>query len=143
MVLAKEWVPLALLADEVRKKVAQRLSSVSRPVELVVYGDDGEESKVLLQMARELAEVNNLFTVREESGEPGGSNVKPALGFRDQAGKDPGVRFFGAPSGYEFASLLEDMAELGTGQTQLSAPAIEQLATISQPVTIKVFTTPT
>ena len=54
-----------------------------------------------------------------------------------------GIRFFGAPSGYEFMALIEDIADVSSGKTNLSAQAKEKLHNIRKPVHIQVFTTPT
>jgi len=43
----------------------------------------------------------------------------PATVLLDENGKDYGIKFFGIPSGYEFASLLEDIKLLGTGKERL------------------------
>ncbi|MEM4416962.1 MAG: thioredoxin family protein [Nitrososphaerota archaeon] len=57
--------------------------------------------------------------------------------------REYGIRFFGIPSGYEFATLLEDIVDVSKGVSRLSAQTKERLKTISKPVHIKVFVTPT
>jgi glutaredoxin-like protein len=52
------------------------------------------------------------------------------------------VRYFGVPSGYEFASFVEDVIAVGNREPNLSAEELDQLATVDQPVHIQVFTTP-
>jgi glutaredoxin-like protein len=54
-----------------------------------------------------------------------------------------GIRFFGAPSGYEFMALIEDIGDVSKGKTNLSAQTKEKLNSIRKPVHIQVFTTPT
>ncbi len=54
-----------------------------------------------------------------------------------------GVRYFGIPSGYEFASLIEDILEVSRGSTDLSSDIKSQLDQITQNVHIQVFVTPT
>jgi alkyl hydroperoxide reductase subunit AhpF len=134
-----------LLTDDIRDKIAQRLGTMTRPVTMVVHGDEGnEESDVLLQLTRELAALSeNLSVDQGTAGTAPGSDLFPVLSFRVDGGKDPGVRFYGAPTGYEFSALLEDLVDLGTGKTQLSAAGREKLAAVTQPVVIKVFSTPT
>jgi len=53
------------------------------------------------------------------------------------------VRFFGVPAGYEFSTLVEDLLDVASGQTKLSAATKAQLATLTQPVHLQVFVTPT
>ena len=53
------------------------------------------------------------------------------------------VRFFGLPSGYEFATVLEDMIDVSRRQTRLSDATRERLATLPAPLHLQVFVTPT
>ncbi len=53
------------------------------------------------------------------------------------------VRFFGIPSGYEFASLIEGIADVSRGTTNLSDATRKKLATVEKPIHIQVFVTPT
>ncbi len=61
-------------------------------------------------------------------------------------GRDGGerARFYGAPAGYEFTSLLEDILDVGGGGAPaLPEPVVAALEQIDQPVHIQVFVTPT
>ena len=53
------------------------------------------------------------------------------------------VRYFGIPSGYEFATLVEDIVDVSRGQTDLSPKTKEALAALPADVSIQVFVTPT
>lgn len=57
--------------------------------------------------------------------------------------KDYGIRFYGAPAGYEFSSLIEDIIDVSNRTTSLSEETKESLAQLKQAVHIKVFVTPT
>jgi len=70
-----------------------------------------------------------------------GIDKTPALVFLDGTGRDPGVRFFGAPVGYEFMALLEDLIDISQGQTRLSEAIRSQIKAIDQDVRIQVFST--
>lgn len=52
------------------------------------------------------------------------------------------VRFVGIPAGLEFGTLLEDLVHVSRGTTSLSAASLASLGTISRPVHIQVFVTP-
>lgn len=56
---------------------------------------------------------------------------------------DTRIRFLGAPSGYEFMSLVHAVVLAGSGTSQLSDASRQRLATVERPVTMQVFTTPT
>ena len=53
------------------------------------------------------------------------------------------MRFFGLPSGYEFASLIEDIIDVGAGSSDLPADTVEALRGLQKDVHIQVFVTPT
>jgi len=57
--------------------------------------------------------------------------------------KDSRIRFVGAPSGYEFASLVHAILLAGGHGSALSTKSLEKLAAVDKPVTMQVFTTPT
>ncbi|MBI4302027.1 MAG: thioredoxin family protein [Chloroflexi bacterium] len=57
-----------------------------------------------------------------------------------QAGE---ARYFGIPSGYEFATLVEGIIEASKETTDLSPATKEDLQKIDQDVHIQVFVTPT
>lgn len=66
----------------------------------------------------------------------------PAL-ILEKESVDSGVRFYGIPSGYEFGTLIEDIADLSTGKTKLTEELLQQVEQVQKDVTIKVFVTPT
>jgi thiol-disulfide isomerase/thioredoxin len=53
------------------------------------------------------------------------------------------VRFFGLPSGYELATILEDIADVSRRRTRLSDATRERLAGLTEPLHLQVFVTPT
>ncbi len=57
--------------------------------------------------------------------------------------RDFGIRFYGVPAGYEFASLLGDILDVSSGDSGLSPQSKSALAELQSPVHLQVFTTPT
>ncbi|MDZ4720005.1 MAG: thioredoxin family protein [Roseiflexaceae bacterium] len=55
---------------------------------------------------------------------------------------DYGIRYYGLPSGYEFATLLEAIRIVGTDQAALQPATQAFLATLTQPLHLQVFVTP-
>jgi glutaredoxin-like protein len=54
---------------------------------------------------------------------------------------DYGIRFYGMPAGYEFATLLETMKLVSNRDSGLSSEIKEKLKALNKPVDIKVFVT--
>jgi alkyl hydroperoxide reductase subunit AhpF len=59
------------------------------------------------------------------------------------AERDSRIRFLGAPSGYEFISLVQAVLLVGGRPSSLTDEQRQRLAAVDAPVTMQVFTTPT
>jgi glutaredoxin-like protein len=101
------------------RELLKEVSALSDKIELVVYDFSGDKDKA--------AEY--------------GIDKIPATIIQGQ--KDYGLRFFGIPSGYEYASLIEAILDVSKGKTGLSQKTLEALKTIDKDVHIQVFVTPT
>src|SRR5205807_7715101 len=64
---------------------------------------------------------------------------------QDESGaeRDSRIRFLGAPSGYEFISLVQAILLVGGRPSSLTEASRKRLESVDKPVAIKVFTTPT
>jgi alkyl hydroperoxide reductase subunit AhpF len=56
---------------------------------------------------------------------------------------DSRIRFLGAPSGYEFVSLVQAVLLAGGRASGLSEASRARLAAVDKPIAIQIFTTPT
>lgn len=88
----------------------------------------------------------NLVLDAEKAKQYGVDRV-PALAIvgRDEQGAehDSRIRFVGAPSGYEFISLVQAVLLVGGRPPALSDENRQKLAALAEPMTIQVYTTPT
>jgi len=116
---------------------------------LIVPGRENCEScNDVQQLVEELAElspkvsveVHNFEREREVAQRYDVARV-PALVVA--SGDESRVRYFGAPAGYEFSTLLSDIQALSTHETALSQETRDALAAIPEPIHIQVFVTPT
>jgi alkyl hydroperoxide reductase subunit AhpF len=101
------------------------------------------------QLLREVADVSDKITldvhnVREnpDAGMAYGVSAADVPAFVLRGQNKGSVRYFGIPAGYEFAGFLNDIAEVSTGQTQLSQDSLDKLANLASDVHIRVFVTP-
>jgi alkyl hydroperoxide reductase subunit AhpF len=58
-------------------------------------------------------------------------------------GADTRMRMFGAPTGYEFVSLIEAVLLAGTGNLELEPETVALLEGVTTPMHLQVFSTPT
>ena len=89
-------------------------------------------------------EVN--FVLDKEKGQQYGVDRVPAIALvANGAGepRDSRIRFLGAPSGYEFSSLVHAILLVGGRASGLTEANRQKLSTLTQPIAMQVFTTPT
>jgi len=144
---------MPLIPEKERRLVAEDLEAeLSRPVKLMVFTQEFECDfcKETHQLAEELSKLSDNVTMEvfdfvadEDVAARYGVDKIPAIVMLDEKGEDAGIRFYGIPSGYEFASLLEAIKLIGSGNLQLSDDTLEMLKTIQEPVHMQVFVTPT
>jgi alkyl hydroperoxide reductase subunit AhpF len=87
-----------------------------------------------------IEEVN--FVLDKEKAAQYGIDRVPALALVGEE-SDSRIRFLGAPSGYEFISLVQALLLVGGGSTSLTPDNLARVASVDKPMTMKVFTTPT
>jgi len=144
---------MSLLSDADRQTVAGRLAGMTHDVTLLFFTQTigGPESALVVrQIVDELATLSDRLTIdevnfvldKERAAELGIEDVPALAVLRD--GTDTGIRFLGAPAGYEFMSLVEAVALAGGDDSGLSAESRTLIAEhATGPVDVKVFVTPT
>ena len=141
---------MGLIRDEDALEIRERLKTMVNPVKLVHFTQEmnleyGVEARQLLEEVAALSdklsvEVCNFLLDKEKVAEYGIDKV-PATVVRN--GKDFGIRFYGIPAGYEFATLLDAIVSVSTGASGFSAESKEKISKITQPLHLEVFVTPT
>ena len=141
---------MGLIRDEDAVEIRERLKEMVNPVKLVHFTQElnleyGVEARQLVEEVAALSgkisvEVCNFLLDKEKAAEYGIDKV-PATVVRGE--KDFGIRFYGIPAGYEFATLLDAIVSVSTGSSGLGLKSIEKIAAITQPIRLEVFVTPT
>jgi glutaredoxin-like protein len=139
----------ALFEDQLKRDVTivhftQRASKIYVPgtVPCATCADTVTLLEELVDLSERLVLETHDFVSEEGLAVEMGIDKIPATVVR---GHDGGLRarFFGAPSGYEFTTLLEDILDSGDGGPELP-PAVEAaLDQVDEPVHMQVFVTPT
>ena len=140
------------LDDQIKAELSKQLSVLTKNVKLIMFTQELEcqycrETK---QILTELSEVSDKITLEVKNfindkadAEKLGVDKIPATVVVDEKGKDYGIKFYGIPSGYEFASLLEDIKLLGTGITGFDPQTENEIKNLDSDVHMQVFVTPT
>lgn len=142
---------MAILTDRDREAVRGELAKLAGPVKLVVFTTQlggSEYDAETERLVKEVAECSDQVTVEllnlhidRDRAQAYGVDRTPAIVV--EGARDYGIRFFGIPMGYEFTNLIDSMIVAASGTPALSAATLERLATLAEPVHIRVFATPT
>jgi alkyl hydroperoxide reductase subunit AhpF len=101
----------------------------------------GELLGEVATLSERIALVTHDLRTDPAAGEPFGVDRTPAFVLSGAArGR---VRGFGIPSGYEFSGLIEDLIDVASGTTGLTPETRTGLATLTKPLHLQVYVTPT
>lgn len=140
---------MPLLEERHREEIRKRLEAMKHPVKIVYFTQEFEcdyckHTRELLEELTALSDRLSLtvydFLKDEAAAKQYGVDKIPAtilLGDRDY-----GIRFYGIPSGYEFATLLEDILMVSQRESGLSEKSKTTLAGLKSPLHVQVFVTP-
>jgi alkyl hydroperoxide reductase subunit AhpF len=141
-----------LLSDQDRQTVRTHLAAITRPVSLLFFTqtiDAPDTAATTRQVLNEVVDLGDKLSIEEvnlilerERAERFGIDRVPAVALL-AGGEDTRMRFLGAPSGYEFVSLIEAVILAGTGDSGLTPASRALIAGVTMPVDLQVFVTPT
>ncbi len=143
---------MGLLQDKDKVAIQERIAPMTGKVKFIYFTQELEcqfcrETGQLLEEVAELSDKLELekynFTTDKEMVEKYNIDKIPATVMVGEDGVDHGIRFYGIPSGYEFATLLEDILMLSEGDSGLADDTRAYLKTLDSPVHFQVFVTPT
>ena len=143
---------MALLSVQDEKVLTDHLAALEKPVSILLFTQTiggSESGPVARQVLDEIARLNDKIRVEEKNfvldlddRAKFGIDQSPALVFLAD-GQDTRMRMFGAPTGYEFVSLVEAILIAGTGHVELEDSTRALIAGVDRPTKIQVFSTPT
>ena len=141
---------MGLLSDTDVAEIRKRLEGMTNPVKLLHFTQElnleyGREARQLLEELTQISGKLSLetcdFLLDKEKVAEYAIDKVPATVIRN--GKDYGIRFFGLPAGYEFATLIDAIVAVSSGDSGLKLESREKLAQLREPLHLQVFTTPT
>ena len=148
---------MPLLKPALQKQIREALEGMTQPVTVAVFTTDADQQACeMCQDTRQLIEevawlsdgkvTTKVYDLTRDADRAGALHVDKAPAVVVLGGEtetDHGIRFFGIPSGYEFASLISAIVMVSSGDPDLEARTIRTLATLASPLHIRVFVTPT
>ncbi len=140
---------MALLNEKIRKDVRKVLGDLPEPVTLTLFTKPGCPTCAdLVELVTEMGEVDPQIRARvldfaSEPAEALSLGIEDAPAMAATGSRDHGIRFYGTPGGFEFASFLDAIRAVSRGAASLPPDLKARLARLAKPVRIRVFVTPT
>jgi alkyl hydroperoxide reductase subunit AhpF len=149
---------MSLLNDQVKQQVRERFSErLSGPVQLKLHLRPGsgrlilpsglgcptcEEARELAQDLQEAAPELISLEVIDVTVQESDVTELPTLTLAFP-GEEPRIRWQGLPAGYEFATVVDAIERVSSGEHGLSEATVGRLAELTGPLEVMVFATPT
>ena len=149
---------MAILTAPQQKQLRDVFGVLPRAVTLLLFvNTDEQAASVACQKTRDLMdelaglsdekvrlEVHDLAQQPPEATLYGIDKAPALVVLGDDSGRrDFGIRFYGSPNGYEFATLIEDIRMASRGTTSLAPSTVDALSHLTAPLHLQVFVTPT
>ena len=146
---------MGLISAPDQQRLRDAFAEMTRSVRLVFFTQTlgCETCAETRRILDELPPLSDRITIEEVNFVLDADKVKqygidrvPAIALvaNDESGDhDTRIRFAGAPSGYEFSSLIHEVLLVGGRPSSLTDAQRQRLATLDRQVVLQVFTTPT
>ena len=154
---------MPLLKESDREQIRQEFKQLQSPVKLVFFTQSldcdycaldqqileelsGLDDKIQLQIfnfAIDKEQVFNYKIARIPAVAVVRVETQAKDGVEETFDRDYGIRYYGLPAGFEFASLIGDVIDVSRGESGLSAQSKQEIATLQDPLHLQVFVTPT
>jgi alkyl hydroperoxide reductase subunit AhpF len=148
---------MGLLAPADEQKLRDAFAEMTQPVRLRFFTQTigCETCLVTKEILDELPALSDKISIdevnvvldKDAAAKVGIDRAPSIVVLRQDAGgqwTDSRIHFAGAPTGYEFVSLVQAVLLAGGGRDSTLTPeTIERLAAVDKPITMAVFTTPT
>jgi len=144
-----------LLNEQVVGQIKQAFADLSNPVQILFFASKencdycGETQQLLTELSEIDSRVNlSVHDLKEDAALAAQYHVDktPMIVIASKDGDqvmDLGIQFAGIPAGHEFSTLVNDILFASKRESTLSAATREFLQTLTEPLHLQVFVTPT
>ncbi len=140
---------MGLLQEKDKEYLKTEFSKLKNDVKLILFTQEEDctycnDEKMLIDELGSLSEKLKVehydYATQNDKKEQYKVDKYPALIV--EGIKDYGIRYYGIPAGYEFASVIEDIMDVSEGNSNLAEQSKKKLEAINKPIRIQVFVTP-
>ena len=144
-----------LLNEQIVGQIRQAFAGISNPVQILFFGsrENCEYCDETEKLVREISEIDervnlSIHDLNDDAALAAQYRVDkaPVIVIAGRDGDkviDLGIQFSGIPSGYEFSTLINDILFASKRDSGLGAATREFLKSLTQPLLLQVFVTPT
>ena len=141
---------MPLIEERDRAQIRKILGPMTSPVRLLNFTQTLEcetchDTQLLLEELVSLSDQLSLevynYTLDKEKVAEFAIDKIPAIAIVGD--RDRGIRYYGIPAGFEFASLLEDLIMVSNNDSGLDPHTREKLVNLTKPLHLQVMVTPT
>lgn len=134
-----------LIDDATREEVKKNLSNIQDDVEILFFESEGQFTNEIKQLLTEISELNSkikisLYKLGDDNSKKYNIDKGPVLKILSKHLKGD-FRFYGIPSGYEFATLLYILNTASNGK--VGGPLVDVSKKINNDIKLEVFLSPT
>jgi hypothetical protein len=137
------------LRKEMKREITINLFTLRSAGLLFLPGRECPSCPQMHELLEEITELSpslnleyfDFFTQPEEAQNQGVDRI-PCLTFQAGEQKYQNIKYYGVPSGYEFAAFLEVLISMSRNVSPLQLPTRKALRRLDKEVIIKVFVTP-
>jgi glutaredoxin-like protein len=140
---------MGLLQEKDKEYLKNEFSKLKNDVKLVLFTQEEDctycnDEKMLIDELGSLSDKIKVehydYATQNDKKEQYKIDKYPALII--EGVRDYGIRYYGIPAGYEFASVIEDIMDVSEGSSHLTEESKKKLQAINKPIRIQVFVTP-
>ena len=117
------------LDSNIKAQLTAYLEKLVQPIELVASVNDGDKSREMLELLREIASISAKINLIERGDD---KELKPSFTV-GRIGQPSQIRFAGIPMGHEFTSLVLALLQVSGHPLKLEAEKIAQIAGLDGP----------
>ncbi|MET0350309.1 MAG: thioredoxin family protein, partial [Rhizobacter sp.] len=111
-----------MLDDTLQSQLKAYLERVTQPFEIVASLDDGESSREMLALLKQVASLSGHITLKTD-----GTDARRPSFSLNRTGSDMKLRFAAIPLGHEFTSLVLALLWVGGHPPKVEAETLEQI----------------
>lgn len=141
---------VSYFSDAEMKALTEQLAGMTNPVRLVLFVQTFgcETCATTARILEDLTRANPLVTLEEknmvlDTADVESFGILAAPGVAIIGDRDRGLRFYGAPDGYELISLLQGILLASAADSGLSDESRALVATLTEERALQIFSTPT